>query len=165
MFDAFAQWNRMLAAGASMRTTSVRAAETFGGANKVVAARGAIIRKAMQSPWTADHAELGRMIPEKIDTLSRAGSAAATIWWDSQTAWMTHFQHLGTMAMRGRLPTPVEIGDLGERSATLMLQSIEATARIGAASLAPVHRQVATNVRRLGTKGPATTGPKGASRR
>jgi hypothetical protein len=164
MFDAFAQWNRMLAAGASMRTTSVRAAETFGGANKVVAARGAIIGEALQSPWTADHAELGRIIPEKIDTLSRAGSAAATIWWDSQTAWMKHFQHLGTMAMRGRLPTPPEIGDLGERSATLMLQSIEATARIGAASLAPVHRQVATNVRRLGAKRPAAKG-RGASRR
>lgn len=148
----------MLVAGASMRTTSVRAAETFRGANKVVAARGAIICEAMQSPWTADHAELGRIIPEKIDTLSRAGSAAATIWWDSQTTWMKHFQHLGTMAMRGRLPTPVEIGDLGERSATLMLQSIEATARIGAASLAPVHRQVATNVRRLGAKRPAAKG-------
>jgi len=164
MFDAFAQWNRMLAAGASMRTTSVRAAETFGGANKVVAARGAIIGEAMQSPWTADHAELGRMIPEKIDTLSRAGSAAATIWWDSQTAWMKHFQHLGTMAMRGRLATPAEIADLGERSATLMLQSIEATVRLGAASLAPVHRQVATNVRRLGAKRPAAKG-RGASRR
>lgn len=48
MFDAFAQWNRMLAAGASMRTTGVRAAETFGGANKVVAARGAIIGEATQ---------------------------------------------------------------------------------------------------------------------
>ncbi len=164
MFDAFSQWNRMLAAGASMRSTSVRAAETFGGANKVVAARGAIIGEAMQSPWTADHAELGRMIPEKIDTLSRAGSAAATIWWDSQTAWMNYFQHLGTMAMRGRLPTAAEIGDLGERSATLMVQSIEATARLGAAGLAPVHRQVATNVRRLGTKRPAAKG-RGASRR
>ena len=164
MFDAFTQWNRILAAGASMHTTGVRAAETFGGANKVVAARGAIIGEAMQSPWTADHAELGRMIPEKIDTLSRAGSAAATIWWDSQTAWVKHFQHLGTMAMRGRLPTAAEIGDLGERSATLMLQSIEATARLGAASLAPIHRQVATNVRRLGAKRPAAKG-RGASRR
>ena len=164
MFDAFAQWNRMLAAGASMHATGVRAAETFGGANKVVAARGAIMGEAMQSPWTADHAELGRMIPEKIDTLSRAGSAAATIWWDSQTAWMKHFQHLGTMAMRGRLPTATEIGDLGERSATLMLQSIEATARLSAASLAPVHRQVATNVRRLAAKRPAAKG-RGASRR
>lgn len=164
MFDAFAHWNRMLAAGASMRTTNVRAAETFGGANKVVAARGAIIGEAMQSPWTADHAELGRMIPEKIDTLSRAGSAAATIWWDSQTAWMKHFQHLGTMAMRGRLPTMAEIGDLGARSATLVLQSIEATARVSAASLAPVHRQVATNVRRLGARRPAAKG-RGASRR
>lgn len=98
------------------------------------------------------------MIPEKIDTLSRAGSAAATIWWESQTAWMKHFQHLGIMAMRGRLPTLAEIGDLGERNATLMLQSIEATAKLGAASLAPVHRQVATNVRRLGTKRPAAKG-------
>lgn len=164
MFDAFAQWNRMLAAGASMHTTGVRAAETFGGASKVVAARGAIIGEAMQSPWTADHAELGRMIPEKIDTLARAGSAAATIWWDSQSAWMKHFQHLGALAMRGRLPTVAEISDLGERSATLMLQSLEATARLGAASLAPIHRQVATNVRRLGANRPAAKG-KRASRR
>ncbi|WP_432769858.1 MAG: hypothetical protein HEQ22_03685 [Sphingopyxis sp.] len=94
MFDAFAQWNRMLAAGASLHTTSVHAAETFGGATKVVAARGAIIGEAMQSPLTADHAELGRMISEKIDTLSRAGAAAATVWWDSQTAWMRHFSTL-----------------------------------------------------------------------
>lgn len=164
MFDAFAQRNRLLAAGASIRTTSVRAAETFSGAKKVFAARSAIIGEAMHSPWTADHAELGRMIPEKIDTLSRAGSAAATILWDSETAWMKHFQHLCTMAMRGRLPTAAEIGDLGERGATLMLQSIEATTMLAAASLAPVHRQVATNVRRLGARRPATKGG-GVSRR
>ncbi len=158
MIDAFAQWNRLLAASASMRSTSVRAAETFGGAQTVVAVRSAIIGEAMQSPWNADHAELGRMIPEKVDTLARAGSAAATIWWDNQTAWLKHFQHLGAMATRGRLPTVAEIGDLGERSATLILQSVEASARFGAASLAPVHRQVATNVRRLAVKRPAAKG-------
>lgn len=164
MFDALAQWNRMLAASASICTTGIRAAETFDGANKVIAARGAIIGKAIESPWTADYGELGRMVPEKVDTLSRAGAAAATVWWDHQTAWMKHFQHLGTMTMRGRLPTVAEIGDLGQRSAALMLQSIEATARLGAASLAPVRRQIAANVRRLGAKRAGAKG-RGESRR
>ncbi|WP_432769859.1 MAG: hypothetical protein HEQ22_03690 [Sphingopyxis sp.] len=68
------------------------------------------------------------------------------------------------MTMRGRLPTVSEASDLGERSAALLLQSLEATAKLGAAGLAPVHRQVATNVRRLGAKGVVGKGRQ-ASRR
>jgi hypothetical protein len=149
MIDAFTQWTRYLAAGTAMQKTGRQAAETVDGANRVVAARGAIIGEAVRSPWTADYAELGRMMPEKIEALSRAGSAAAAIWWDSQSAWMKHMQHLGVMTMRGRPPTGAELTDLGERSAALMLRSVEAAAKLGSASLAPVRQRVNANARRL----------------
>lgn len=157
MIDFFAQWRRYAAAGASLQSTSLRAAATMGGASDVVSARSLLIGEAMGSPWTADHDdELARMIPEKVEAASRAGLAAAKIWLDSQSAWLAHMQHLGAMAMRGRAPTLPELIELGERGATLTLRSVEATAKIGAASLAPFSRQVAANVRRLDRKKPPT---------
>lgn len=156
MIDLFTQWRRYAAVGASLQSTGVRAAATMGRANDVVAARGLLVGEAMSSPWTADHNELARMVPEKVEAASRAGLAAARILLDSQSAWLAHMQHMGAMVMRGRAPTMPELVDLGERGATLVLRSVEATARIGAASLAPFSRQVAANVRRLERKTSAT---------
>jgi hypothetical protein len=151
MFDPFTQWRRLAAAGTSIRSTGAGALNMFGGAGEVIAARGAIMGDAMRSPWTVDYGELGRMLPEKLDAFSRVGSAAAAVWWDSQTAWIQHMQHVGVMAMRGRAPTAAEAADLGDRSAKLMMTSLEAAAKLGAATLAPVSRQVNANVRRLKT--------------
>ncbi|HEY0596224.1 hypothetical protein [Sphingopyxis sp.] len=149
MFDPFGQWSRYLSAGHSMHATGRHAAETLDGASRVVAARSAIIGEALVSPWTADHAELGRMIPEKMEAFALAGSAIATVWWDNGSLWMKYLQHLGVMAMRGRPPTVAELADLGQRSAVLALRSVGAGARLGSASLAPVRGQVRANVRRL----------------
>ncbi|NIJ34051.1 hypothetical protein [Sphingomonas oligoaromativorans] len=152
MFDPFSTWNRLLVAGASVTRTNMRAVETLTAANAVVAARGKIIEAAVRSPLTGDHAELGRMVPEKVDAFSRAGSATVTAWWEAQSAWARHMQHLGGMAMRGRPPTPAELADLGSRAATLTLESIEAAARLGSTALAPVHRKATANARRLKRK-------------
>jgi hypothetical protein len=152
MFDPFSAWNRLWAAGASMTDTSRRAVETLVAANEVVAARSKIIEAAVHSPLTGDIAELGRMVPEKVDAFSSAGSATVAAWWEMQSAWVRHMQHVGGMAMRGRPPTAVELADLGTRMTTLALGSIEATARLGSASLAPVHRKATANARRLKRK-------------
>lgn len=153
MFDPFGQWSRYLAAGNAMRSTGERAVETIDGANRVVAARTSIIGNAIAAPWSADYGELGRMLPEKIAAFARAGTAIAAVWGDHQSLWMRHMQHLGTMTMRGRPPTVAEVTDLGERTALLMLRSVEASARLGSAGLAPVRTQVRANVRRLDTSG------------
>ncbi len=58
-------------------------------------------------------------------------------------------QHLGAMAMRGRAPSPREFTELGERMATLGLESFEAAAELGSTALAPVHRKATANARRL----------------
>jgi hypothetical protein len=152
MFDPFSSWSRLMAAGFSMANTSMRAIETMGASNEVITARTKIINAAVCSPLTGDHAELGRMVPEKVDAFSQAGSATVAAWWGAQSMWMGHMQHFSGMVMSGRLPTPAEITDLGQRTAALTLESIEATARLGSATLAPVHRKATSNAKRLNRK-------------
>jgi hypothetical protein len=100
------------------------------------------------------------MVPEKMEAFALAGSAIATVCWDNGSLWMKHLQHLGVMAMRGRPPTVTELADLGQRGAILALRSVEAGAKLGSASLAPIRGQVRANVRRLkvAEKKPRRTG-------
>jgi hypothetical protein len=75
-----------------------------------------------------------------------------TAWWEAQSAWLGHVQHLGVMAMRGRPPTISEMAELGDSMAKLTLRSVEGTARLGSTALAPVHRKATANARRLRRK-------------
>lgn len=158
MIDPFGQWNRYLAAGNSMRLTGERAAETVEGASRVVTARTAIIGDAAAAPWSADYGEIVRMLPEKIEAFARAGLAVAKVWGGHHALWTKHVHHLGAMTMRGRPPTMAEVADLGERTALLLLRSVEANAKLGSAGLAPVRTQVRANVRRLEAGGKPARG-------
>lgn len=152
MFDMFGVWRRLAAASTAMQATGQRGIKMMGGASEVIAARSAIIGESVRSPWIADQEELGRILPEKMMAMSHAGSAAASVMWDSHKLWTRHMQHLGVMAMRGRVPTLPEMVDLGERHAALMLRSTEMSARFASATLAPFSRQVKANVVRLAAK-------------
>ncbi len=152
MFDPFAGWSRMMAAGVSMTNTSMRTLQALGAANEVIAARTGVIEAAMRSPLTGDHAELARMVPEKVEAFSRAGSAAVTGWWAAQSIWLDHMQHVGRMTMRGRPPTAAEMTDLGDRTATMVMRSVEGAARLGSTTLDPIHRKTMANARRLKRK-------------
>ncbi|MBP7337836.1 hypothetical protein [Niveispirillum sp.] len=152
MFDPFSNWRRLMVAGQSMTGTGVRVMETLGAANAVIAARTPIIDAAMRSPLTGDHVELGRMVPEKVEAFSQAGSAMVTAWWQAQSLWVAHMQHLGGMAMRGRAPTAGEMMALNSKVADLTLDGIEAAVRLGSTALAPVHRKATANARRLKRK-------------
>lgn len=149
MADIFAGWSRLIASGAEATRTGLRAVDAMNAAHTVIAARTTIIRAAMADPLGADHRELGRMMPEKVSAFSRAGAATVGAWWAGQSAWMGQMHHLGRMATLGRPPSPAELLDLNARFAALALGSIEAATRLGANSLAPVHRQVTANARRL----------------
>lgn len=156
MFDIFNTWSRLMASAMAMGQTGLRAAETMGAAQQVIAARTPMINAAILSPLSGDHKELSRMVPEKVEAFSRAGSATVSAWWAAQAVWMAHMQHLGVMAMRGRAATPAELIDLGDRSTALTLQSIEAAARLGGRALAPVHSKATANARRLSRRAPAS---------
>ncbi len=142
-----------MTAGWSIAQTGLRVAETMGAAGEVVHARTGLIDSAMRSPMTADHRELARMVPEKVEAFSRAGSAGVSAWWAAQSAWAAEMQHFGVMAMRGRPPTIGELTEIGDRMTALGVKSMEGAARLGASTVAPVHRKVVSNARRLRRKG------------
>lgn len=149
MIDPISGWSRLWAAGISMTDTGMRAVETLNAAKEVIAARTTIMHAAMHSPLTADHAELGRMMPEKFDAFSDAGLATVAAMWRAQSAWIDHAGLLGSFALRGRPPSPADLARLGDRMMSLALGSIEATAQIGSTALAPIHRKATDNARRL----------------
>lgn len=132
--------------------------EMLGTANSVVAARSEILAAAVTLPPGADYAEIGRMIPEKLDAFSRANAAAGKVYWDMGASWMRYYQRLGGAAFRGRAPTQAEVSSLVEGWTSLLIQTFEASARLGAVSLAPVRRQVHCNATRLkaGASGKST---------
>lgn len=139
----------MVAASASLQKTGIETMAMLGTANDIFAARSEILGAAAASPLAGDYAEIGRMAPEKFDAFSRANAAAGTVYWDMGAAWMRYYQRLGGAALRGRPPTPAEASSLVDGWTSLMLQSFEASARLGAVSLAPVRRQVNRNAIRL----------------
>ncbi|WEK46378.1 MAG: hypothetical protein P0Y56_15400 [Candidatus Andeanibacterium colombiense] len=152
MLDPFDAWNRLVAVQGSMARTGLRMAQTMSAANEVVIARTALASSALHSPVRGDHSELARMVPEKVAAFSSAGSAGVSAWWAAQSAWGSEIQHLSALAMRGRPLTAMELSELGERMFSYGLKSIEAAARLGAATVAPVHQKATSNARRLGRK-------------
>lgn len=153
MFDVFDSWSRMMAVSLSAWKTGARAFETSDAAGKVIAARVPMINMAIWSPLNGDYAELGRMVPEKVEAFSQGGSAAVSAWWKAQAMWMAHLQYLGVMAITARPPMLFELADWGTRTADLTVKSLEAAARMGAGSLGPVHSKATSNARRLTRKG------------
>ena len=145
MLDPFTTWNRMLGAASSVATTGRQLSETLAASQEVIAKRTTM----MQSPMTADYVELGRMIPEKIEAFSRAGTAVAAEWWAMQAECWSEAQHIGTMAMRGRAPTLEEMSTLASRNAAHALRMMERSAALGASAIAPIHRSATGNARRL----------------
>ena len=69
-----------------------------------------------------------------------------------QAAWMDEMQHLWTMALRGRAPTLAEMQALATRSSAYPVRSTERAARFAEVGLAPIHKQVTANARRLRTR-------------
>ncbi len=148
MLDPFTTWRRMLGAAASVATTGHRVSETLTAAQEVVARRTTM----MQSPLTADYAELGRMIPEKLAAFSSAGAAVASEWWAMQAECLAEAQHAAAIAMRGRAPSLDEWTSLASRNASHALRMIARGAALGASAVAPIHRSATGNARRLRRK-------------
>ncbi len=143
---------------ASLATITVRAVdmgikvgEMMVASAVVVTARTALIGAAMANPVEGDYRELGRMLPEKLFAMSCSGMAL----FDSLTAFQrdmaAQLTDLTLLAMGG-VPTPDRLARLADdsnaRGARALLWSIEA----GDAAMAPMHRAVTSNARRLGAK-------------
>jgi hypothetical protein len=145
MLDPFTTWTRMLGAASRAATTGRQMSETLSASQEVIAKRTGM----MQSPLTADYAELGRMIPEKVEAFSKSSIAVATEWWAMQVECLAEAQHIAAMAMRGRPPSLAEWSTLASRNATHALRMVERSVALGASAVAPIHRSATGNARRL----------------
>lgn len=153
MIDPFTAWSRMFAASTSMARSATRAAETLAASRSVINTRTTMMQSAVANPLGANHAELGRMVPEKIAAFTTSGNAVMDGWMAWNRAWLAEAQNLSTMAMRGRPPTPLEWMALAARGAEFGVAATERNARIGAAALAPLHAKATSNARRLNRSG------------
>lgn len=149
MLDPFSYWQRVMASWQSIGTSGRRVADTASASRRVIEARSAIIGEAMRSPVTADHAELMRMVPEKIAAFSRAGEAVLQASVQIQADCWRFAQQAGMAAIGGRPPSPADWFALSPRSADYALRVFEAGARASAGAIAPVHRTATANARRL----------------
>lgn len=86
-------WFRLLAAGADMANAAFRTGETMAAADRVIRNRSVTLAQAWNNPITADYAELGRLVPEKMAASGRATSDVMTelfaIWAEAGRQWQS----------------------------------------------------------------------------
>ncbi len=152
MIDPFSAWMRMVSTGFEMQKTWLRSIETLQASQAVIGVRSVKLHGAVVAPKSADHAELARMIPEKVEAFGRSAAAVAHETAAMHFAWTKQMQRVGTLMLAGRPPTLAEAVLLATRSTDFALCTMAATARLGAGAIGPVHRAATGNARRLGRK-------------
>ena len=138
-------WAGMWRTGTSLAQTGFTMAETLNASQQVIDSRSQMMAAASRSPFTGDYAELGRMIPEKIDAFSRGASAAMAEWHAVQSDLFANWQTMARAGFAGRLPSARDVEAMTARSARIM----EHLSSAGAKALAPVHRAATANAKRL----------------
>ena len=152
MTDPFTTWSRLLATGVTMQQTWWRIGETWQASGTVIEARTARIGAAARSPLQADLPELSRMIPEKLDAFGRSGGNVLTVLIGMQAAYWGQLLRIGTMLASGRMAMPGELSRLASSNDSYALGALDAGARLGKVAIAPIHRTVTGNARRLGRR-------------
>lgn len=119
--------------------------ETMAATGRVISARLPTIASAMQNPMAADHRELNLMVSEKVGAFGLSGDAINATGAVMRRAGDANARALGRMAGGGVL-WPADWLKLAEGN----LAAVAALAALPTAALAPVHKRVTANDRRLG---------------
>jgi hypothetical protein len=124
--------------------TNIALTETIMSAPAVIAARLPMIASAMTNPLTANSRELTRMVTEKADAFGQSQRSVTAVVRKMGTAGNANARDLNTLARGGQL-MPADYMRMGERNlaAWVALMTLPGTA------LAPVHKRVSANRRRL----------------
>ena len=149
MFNPFAVWTRMMDATLELSRAGQRVSETLTASHHVIGVRSDMIRTALESPLDANYTELARMVPEKVEAFSKAGSAIATEWWAMQADMLTQAQQFGAMVMKGRAPTAAELRTMTARNIVHGTRAVERSVALTAGAVKPVHARATSNARRL----------------
>lgn len=125
--------------------TSQKLAATMTAASIVVDRRMQTMTEAAQNPLRGDYAELSRMVPEKVEAFSKAGaSMIADIAALQAQAW-ANWSAMAALAAGGRGGNLADWIAIANRSSRMIERASEANGK----ALAPVHRAVTGNARRL----------------
>jgi hypothetical protein len=152
MVATFAQWGRLVTASLEMAQTGWRFGEMMMAAKDVVGDRTSMLQAAAVSPLTGDYAELGRLVPEKVEAFSKAGSDVVAEWWAMQRDIAVHIQHVGSILLSGQAPDLYELSTLASRTAEHATRMMVRSMGVGEVALAPIHARATSNARRLGKR-------------
>lgn len=127
-----------------MAKAQIAAIEIMVTAPTVVGARLPTIAQASIWPWMARTEELTRMVREKRDAAKLSGQALARAHRVVQDAMHGNARDLGRLSSGAPL-WPADYWRMAERS----LSAMAALTNVSGDMLAPVHRRVTSNARRL----------------
>jgi hypothetical protein len=140
-------WLDLWTAPMRMAATAHAIAETAAGAQAVIAKRTPMIFQAFTSPWTADIPELTLMVSEKVSAFNAstrsmaAGGETLNKAIDGQVSAMRRLGSTGWLS-------PMGWWDVAERNLTV----VSALMTLPGDVLAPYHKGVTANARRLGAR-------------
>lgn len=146
--NAWSAWADLWSSGMRMAQTGITMTETMHASGEVIDSRVRTMAEAAVDPLGGDYVELGRMIPEKVEAFTRAGATAFGDLVAMQAAAMANYQQMASIAMKGRAPTLAEAEAMWTRSCGIAERAMDSTGR----ALAPVHRRVTANAKRLRRK-------------
>ncbi|HYE48908.1 MAG TPA: hypothetical protein VEB20_04915 [Azospirillaceae bacterium] len=125
-------------------------ADVVGASLFVVGERAGLMAAAVRTPWAADHAELGLMLPEKVTAFTAAGAALVEGWWTVQQEAGRHLMD-GAVALAafGCRPCPDTAAGLARRTGRWATASVGTTLATMQRALLPVHGCATANAHRL----------------
>jgi hypothetical protein len=140
---------RAMQAALDVADLTLKASEMTAAAGSVIGARVGIMTAAQRDPLAADNAELGRMLPEKLNAFSEAGAAIIEELSALHRDVGAYMLYLGRTVMSGRLPLPRDVVELTERSSAHGARVATSAIAAAGAALAPLHKKAMSNARRL----------------
>jgi hypothetical protein len=137
----------LMRASFGMFEASMKFSEMMLASHSVIGTRVDLMNAAVRDPFSADYAELGRMVPEKMAAFSQSGAALAKEWSKAQGDMFDQWREWGTLM--SAMPTPGRIAEFNNRSAKRGARAVTRSMGAGGAALEPVHKAATANARRL----------------
>ncbi|KAK0346973.1 hypothetical protein [Sphingobium yanoikuyae] len=126
-----------------MMQANIALAETAAGIPTILGARLPMIGSAMLNPWTANHRELALMVSEKTKAFGLSQKHIQRSAQLVRSATEANARALGTFSM-ARMGA-AEMFDLAEKN----LAAAASLVNLPSSSIAPIHKQVSGNAKRL----------------
>ena len=138
-------WINLWASGWGMLQTGIKLSETMVAAKAVIENRTNAMAEAVRDPLKGDYAEFNRMILEKVAAFSLSAKATSGDLRAIHKDLAANNRLLADIASGRRMPMPTDMLALFTRSSRIMSRTMAS----GGTALAPIHRQVVANDKRL----------------